>query len=45
MNKKYFKLLLLSIFLNFYVNGIESEQKENIPLKDGERIKIVYRKK
>ena len=31
--------------LVFYVNGIESEQKENIQLKDGEIIKIVYRKK
>ncbi len=31
--------------LQFFVNGIESMEKENIPLRDGNRIKIVYREK
>ena len=31
--------------LTFYVNGVKSNEKENIPLKDEEQIKIVYSKR
>ncbi len=31
--------------LTFYVNGVKNEQREGIPLKDGDEIKIVYVKK
>lgn len=31
--------------LQFFVNGAESMEKENIPLMDGDRIKIVYKEK
>lgn len=31
--------------LQFFVNGAKSMDKENIPLKDGDRIKVVYKGK
>ena len=31
--------------LEFYVNGVKSEERENLSLKDGDAIKIVYKKK
>lgn len=30
--------------LTFYVNGVQNEQKDGMPLKDGDEIKIVYEK-